>query len=106
MLHGIAVLSQLDRVDVSEYSSSMQLNIKNPEAHRLARELAGLTGETMSGAVTQALQERLERERRRRGREGVSQKLLLIGQRASKRRVLDTRSPNEILGYDESGLPR
>ena len=44
----------------------MSLNIKNEEAHQLARELVQLTGETMTGAVTVALRERLERERRER----------------------------------------
>jgi antitoxin VapB len=42
------------------------LNIKNPEVHRLARELADLTGESMTQSIAQALRERLERERRRR----------------------------------------
>ena len=44
----------------------MSLNIKNEETHQLARELVALTGETMTGAVTVALRERLERERRER----------------------------------------
>ncbi len=44
----------------------MSLNIKNQETHRLARELAQLTGETMTGAITVALKERLEREKRER----------------------------------------
>ena len=44
----------------------MSLNIKNQETHRLARELAQLTGETMTGAITVALKERLEREQRER----------------------------------------
>ena len=44
----------------------MSLNIKNEETHQLARELAALTGESMTGAITVALRERLERERRER----------------------------------------
>ena len=84
----------------------MQLNLKNAEAHRLARELADLTGETMSAAVTRALREQLERERRLRGRDGTSQRLLAIGKRAAARGILDHRSADEILGYDEHGLPR
>ncbi len=84
----------------------MQLNLKNPETHRLARELAELTGESMSAAVTRALQERLHREQRRRGRKGISKRLLAIGQRASSRPILDDRAADEILDYDEAGLPR
>ncbi len=45
----------------------MHLNIKNDEAHKLATELAELTGESLTSAVTLALRERLARERRRRG---------------------------------------
>lgn len=81
------------------------LNIKNPEAHRVARELAALTGESMSAAVLFALQERLERERRRRGQDGIAERLLAIGRRCAARPVLDPRSADELLGYDEAGLP-
>jgi len=83
----------------------MQLNLKNPEAHRLARELADLTGESMSAAVTRALRERLLREQRQRGRAGISQKLLAIGHQAATKDTLDPRCADEILGYDEAGLP-
>ncbi|MCC5863300.1 MAG: type II toxin-antitoxin system VapB family antitoxin [Gammaproteobacteria bacterium] len=84
----------------------MHMNIKNPETHRLARELAELTGESMTRAVTRALEERLERERRRRGRAGIGRQLLAIGRRAASRGLKDPRPADEILGYDEAGLPR
>ena len=51
-------------------TKATQLNIKNDEAHKLATELAGLTGESLTAAVTLALRERLARERRRRRRVG------------------------------------
>jgi antitoxin VapB len=86
----------------------MQLNIKNEDAHRLAADLARLTGESMAQAVTQALRERLEREKARRGRAGMAERLLEIGRRCSERRVLDNRSSEEIVAdlYDENGLPK
>lgn len=59
----------------------MHLNIKNDEAHRLAAELSRVTGETLTTAVTSALRERLERERRRRGRDTVADRLMAIGRR-------------------------
>jgi antitoxin VapB len=93
-------------VELYDYSTFMHLNIKNPEAHRLARELANLTGESMTGAVTRALEERLERERRRRGRAGISEQLIVIGRRAASRGIRDPRAADDILGYDEAGLPR
>jgi antitoxin VapB len=83
----------------------MSLNIKNEEAHRLASELATLTGETLTKAVTEALRERLEREKRKRGREGVAERLMEIGRRYAALPDRDTRSADEILGYDEHGLP-
>lgn len=82
----------------------MHLNIKNDEAHKLATELAQLTGENLTSAVTQALRERLARERRRRNAENVAAKLMKIGNRYAA--LPDSgRSPEEILGYDEDGLP-
>ena len=83
----------------------MGLNIKNEETHRLAAQLAELTGETMTKAVTLALKERLEREKKRRHRTGVATALMKIAQRCAARPILDPRSPDDILGYDEQGLP-
>ncbi len=59
----------------------MSLNIKNGETHQLARELAQLTGETMTGAITIALREKLDRERRERSVEVRIQKLRAIHKR-------------------------
>ena len=53
----------------------MSLNIKNEETCELARELATLTGESMTGAITVALRERLERERHERSVESRVQEL-------------------------------
>jgi antitoxin VapB len=82
----------------------MHLNIKNDEAHKLATELARLTGESLTSAVTLALRERLDRERRRRNTDDVAMRLMKIGNRYAA--LPDTgRNPDEILGYDEHGLP-
>jgi|SoiMetStandDraft_5_1073268.scaffolds.fasta_scaffold859740_1 antitoxin VapB len=96
-------------VDVSYISTinretAMHLNIKNDEAHRLATELAQLTGENLTSAVTLALRERLARERRRRNIDNVAARLMKIGSRYAA--LPDSgRSADEILGYDEHGLP-
>lgn len=84
----------------------MGLNIKNAATHRLAVQLAQLTGETLTRTVTLALQERLEREKRRRHRTGIAETLCQIARRCASRPLLDDRSPEAILGYDEHGLPR
>jgi antitoxin VapB len=55
--------------------------------------------------VRTALQERLEREQRQRGRPSVQQ-IMAIARRSALRPVIDDRSPDEIIGYDERGLPR
>jgi antitoxin VapB len=83
----------------------MALSIKDPEADRLAREVAKATGETLTMAVVQALRERLARVRRPRGAR-LSEELLKIGRRCARLPVQDARSAEEILGYDENGLPR
>ncbi len=83
----------------------MNLNIKNDEAHRLATQLAQLTGETLTKAVTIALKERLEREKKQRNRAGVANALMQVARRCNARPILDNRNPEAILGYDEHGLP-
>ena len=83
----------------------MSLNIKNREAHELAAELAHLTGESMTKAVTQALRERLDREQRRRDKEALVRELLAIARRCAAYPRRDCRSLEDFL-YDERGLPR
>ena len=85
----------------------MSLNIKNEETCELARELAFLTGESMTGAITIALRERLERERRERSAETRIRRLRAIRKRCA--RLLKAGGPSAIehgdLLYDENGLP-
>ncbi len=83
----------------------MQLNIKNEDARHMAAQLAHLTGESMTQAVTEAIRQRLEREKGKHGRSGVARKLMNIGRRCASRPVADSRLPDEIL-YDELCLPR
>lgn len=83
----------------------MGLNIRKQETHRLAKRLAELTGETMTEAVTQALRDRLERLRRQRTDRSLADELDEIARRCARLPVLDSRQPDEILGYDENGLP-
>jgi antitoxin VapB len=83
----------------------MALSIKSQETERLARLVAKQTGETLTGAIEQALKERLERlKRRQRGQKQVEH-LLEIANRVANLPRLDNRTPDEILGYDENGLP-
>jgi len=83
------------------------LNIKNDETCVLARDLARLTGETMTGAITVALRERLARERRRRNVDTRIEELLAIGRRCAE--SLEP-GPSAVdhgeLLYDARGLPR
>lgn len=87
----------------------MQLNIKNDEAYRLAKQIAERTGESLTEAVTKALRDRLEREQgftsEPAAREHRLRRLRDIAARFDRLPVLDDREPDEILGYDEDGLP-
>lgn len=84
----------------------MALNIDDPEVDRLARTLADLTGESVAEVIRISLQERLSRTyRQRRPREQLVKELREISRRSAALPVLDPRSPDEILGYDEHGLP-
>jgi antitoxin VapB len=83
----------------------MAISLKDPETDRLARAVAALTGETITAAVRQALAERLEREKLRRGEPAdLAARLMEIGDHFSKLPVLDPRTPDEIVGYDETGM--
>jgi antitoxin VapB len=84
----------------------MALNIRNPEAERLAVALARLTGESKTEALTQALRERLESIRRCRGGRRPADELDELALRCPGLPLLDGRSADEILGYDQEGLPR
>jgi len=84
----------------------MALNIRNPEADRLAEELARATGETKTEAVIRAMRERMERVRRERGGARLVDELDEIARACAALPVRDRRSAEEILGYDEQGLPR
>ena len=82
----------------------MTLNVKDPEAHRLAQAVAKATGETITQAVTEALRERYERLQRRRRKASVDE-LLAIAKRASAHVKRPYLNHAEFL-YDERGLPK
>jgi antitoxin VapB len=84
----------------------MALNIKNPEADRLVREIAGVTHASYTDVVITALREKLAREVGRRGARRMRDEVALIQQRVAQLPVLDPRTADEILGYDATGLPR
>jgi antitoxin VapB len=83
----------------------MPLNIKDPAAEKSVRELAAVTGETVTAAVRRAAEERLQRVRRARAGRNLTEEILEIGRRCASLPDLDMRSAEIILGYDEHGLP-
>ncbi|MGA2808670.1 MAG: type II toxin-antitoxin system VapB family antitoxin [Terracidiphilus sp.] len=84
----------------------MALSIKAPEADRLARELAATTGESITDAVIAAMRERLAREaRRRQNTEALLEEIRAISHHCASLPLLDTRTEDEIMGWDENGLP-
>jgi antitoxin VapB len=84
----------------------MSLNIKNQETHRLAQELARLTGESMTVAVGEAIRERLERVRGN-SRKGMAERLMKIAKECSAhlKEPYKSMDIDEFL-YDENGLPK
>ena len=82
----------------------MALSIKTEEADRLARELANVTGETLTEAVTKALRERLDRVQPRSPID-IAQRLDRLSLEYNSYPVVDDRTADEIIGYDENGLP-
>jgi antitoxin VapB len=85
----------------------MPLSIKDPEADQLARTLTQRTGETITQAVITALRERLAREQRKDETiENLVEEIMGIGKHCAALPLLDPRSADEIIGYDERGLPQ
>jgi antitoxin VapB len=84
----------------------MALSIKDEKADRLARELARRTGETLTEAVTRALEERLRRVPQRGSKRRLADELDALALRIAALAGDDPRTPEEIIGYDEHGLPR
>ena len=81
----------------------MSLNIKNEETHRLAQELAAMTGESLTAAVTEAVRERLERVKSR----GMAEGIMKIARRAAPlwKEPYKSIDHGDLL-YDEKGLPK
>lgn len=84
----------------------MPISIKSVEAERLAREIASKTGESLTTAIQKALEERLERLRNQRRSQILASQLEEILRRVDQLPLLDNRTADDILGYDEHGLPR
>ena len=72
----------------------------------MARELAEKTGESLTGAIQKALEERLGRLKRERRSRVLASQLDEILHRVDEMPDIDSRSPDEIIGYDDLGLPR
>lgn len=84
----------------------MALSIKDPETEQLARSLAQLTGENITTATKRAIEERLRRLAGQTSKDALLEDMAEIRRRWSEMQVVDDRTPEEILGYDEHGLPR
>jgi antitoxin VapB len=84
----------------------MAISLKDPEADRLARAVAARTGETLTAAIVTALRERLARLRGRGRRRPLREDLRDIGRRCAALPTHDDRTADEVIGYDQRGLPR
>ena len=85
----------------------MALSLKDKETDRLARAVAALTGETLTDAIRTALAERLTREQSRRGQpENLAGQLASLSRDCAALPDIDLRSPEDIAGYDASGMWR
>jgi len=83
----------------------MGISIKNIQTEKLAREVSERTGESLTEAIKNSLEERLQRLKQRRRSQLAVTQLEEILRRVDAMPVLDPRTPDEIVGYDENGLP-
>jgi antitoxin VapB len=93
-----------EEICYSIYTSAMALSIKSDEADRLARELAAETGETLTEAVMLALRERLDRQHARHDA-SMRMRLARLTADVATLPVADGRTPEDIIGYDDAGVP-
>lgn len=84
----------------------MALSIRNAEVQELAETLARVTGETKTEAIRRALRDRLDRLRRERAKRRLADELDAIARDCAALPVRDARPADEILGYDDHGVPR
>lgn len=84
----------------------MPLSIKNEATERLARQVADETGESITEAIQRSLEERWERLKTRRRGRVLTRQIEDLLRRVDALPTLDPRSPDEILGYDDHGMPR
>ena len=83
----------------------MPLNIKDSETHALPKRLASLTGESLTRAVKLAIQQRLAQVEKAHGTTGLADELDEITLHCADLPSRDRRNAEQIIGYDESGLP-
>ena len=81
----------------------MAFSIRNARAEQLAREVAAETGDSLTQAIIDALEERLERLRGRRSAADLTAEVMAISRRCSALPDCDPRSPDELLGYGANG---
>ena len=83
----------------------MALSIKNEKTEKLAREVAAESGENITQAITNALEERLQRMRGRSAAVDLVEEMITISRRCSEIPDQDQRSSDEIMGYGPTGVP-
>ena len=83
----------------------MPLNIKDADTHALAKRLASLTGESLTKAVKRAIQDRLAQVEKTTGASRLADELDYIALHCANLPRRDRRSADQIIGYDERGLP-
>jgi antitoxin VapB len=101
---GAALISTVVEITVEGRTHMPALNIKDPEVHELAVLLAHRTHQSLTNAVRNSLRESLSRHKvRQPDPERTVERVMRIAQRISSLPVLDPRTPEEILGYNDSG---
>jgi antitoxin VapB len=93
-------------LSIQAREDSMALSIRNSQAEKLARQVAAESGESLTEAIIHALEERLERLKGRRTTTDVAEEIMKISLRSRALPEKDQRIIDEILDYDERGLPQ
>ena len=84
----------------------MAMSIKNSEVETLARKVAAETGESLTEAIQRALEERWQKLQGKRRSRALHLQIDDLLRRVDSLPTIDSRPEDEILGYDQHGLPR
>ncbi len=87
------------------YDLGMAFHVSSERVDRNVRRLAELTGQSITDAIDSAVTEKIRRLEPRKPDPNYVRDLMEMSAQIAKKLRPDSRTPDELVGYDENGLP-